>query len=301
MRVLITGIEGFTGGHLASVLALAGYEVFGLARSAPRRTINHCAAVHVCDLLYRDGLARVVADLRPHYVFHLAGISFVAHGDVEEIYKANVIGARNLLDAMASHGKDVRGVMLASSANVYGPGDGRPMTEETPFAPANDYAVSKIAMEYAASLYRARLPIIIVRPFNYTGVGQSAEFLAPKIVSHLRQRATAIELGNLDVARDISDVRMVVDAYQRLMETPAAFGQTINVCSGVAHSLRDILTTAQTLAGHDMAVTVNPQFVRINEVRQLLGDPARLIGLIGPLKSYSLADTLGWMLNTSQS
>ena len=115
------------------------------------------------------------------------------------------------------------------------------LDETTPPAPSNDYAVSKLAMEYMARLYESRLPIVITRPFNTIGVGQSDSFLIPKIISHTRKRATLIELGNLDVARDFSDVRIVVQLYQRLLDTPAAVGQTFNVCSGKAWTLNEVL------------------------------------------------------------
>lgn len=161
--------------------------------------------------------------------------------------------------------------------------------------PANDYAVSKLAMEYMARLWLDKLPIVIVRPFNYTGVGQSDSFLLPKIVSHFRRRAPRIELGNLDVWRDFSDVRAVVDAYRRLLEL-GPVGVTVNVSSGRAHSLREVLSMAENITGHQMRVDVNPAFVRANEVRTLCGDPARLRALIGAWDTPPVEETVRWML-----
>ena len=178
------------------------------------------------------------------------------------------------------------------------------LDETTPPAPANDYAVSKLAMEYVAKLYAERLPVVIARPFNYSGMGQAESFLLPKIVNHVRRRAPVIELGNLDVARDFSDVRNVVQIYRQLLEAPTAVGQTFNVCSGKAWSLNEVLGMVRKLSGHDFEVRVNPAFVRANEVKTLLGSRAKLDALSGaaalPVAEIPLHDTLRWMLEAAQ-
>lgn len=295
-KVLITGIHGFTGRHLLKELLDAGHEVCGLAHApAPEAPVP----VHVCDLLDRAALTEMLARERPQAVVHLAAIAFVAHGDARAIYNTNVVGTRSLLDAVHTSGCRPKSVLLASSANIYGNADREVIDESTPAAPANDYAVSKLAMEYMAQLWRDKLPIIIARPFNYTGVGQSAQFLLPKIVNHFRQRAPVLELGNLDVIRDFSDVRMVVNAYRRLL-THDTTGQTFNVCSGVGHALQDVLTMMRELTGHDPEIRVNPAFVRANEVRKLIGNCARLQEAIGPVAPIALRETLRWMLGSQE-
>jgi nucleoside-diphosphate-sugar epimerase len=207
----------------------------------------------------------------------------------------NLIGTRNLLAVLAAAGKRPECVLLASSANVYGNSTEGVLKESTPANPANDYAVSKLAMEYMARIWLDRLPIVIARPFNYTGVGQTENFLLPKIVSHFRRRAEVIALGNLDVWRDFSDVRAVVRAYRRLLEVCPA-GETVNICSGRAHSLREVLSMAETITGHSMRVEVNPALVRANEVRILRGDSSKLKRMIGEWDTPPLEDTLKWML-----
>jgi GDP-6-deoxy-D-talose 4-dehydrogenase len=291
-KALITGIQGFTGRYLAEHLRSEGYEVCGLAHDehAPE------AGIYKCDLLDRTALAEVVAAQKPDHIVHLAAIAFVAHGDAESIYRTNVVGTRNLLEAAAAAG-GVRSVLLASSANIYGNTDHDPLDETVAPAPANDYAVSKLAMEYMARLWLPKLPITLVRPFNYTGVGQSADFLLPKIVGHFKRGAREIELGNLDVARDFSDVRMVVKAYAKVLTlgTSCGAGETFNVCSGQAYSLQDVIAMMERIAGYTINVKVNPAFVRQGEVRYLRGSHEKLKACVGPLDAVPLEDTLRWM------
>ena len=150
-------------------------------------------------------------------------------------------------------------------------------------------------MEYMARLWMDKLPITLVRPFNYTGVGQSPNFLIPKIVDHFKRGARTIELGNLDVARDFSDVRFVAAAYARLLELAPA-GQVFNVCSGTAYTLQQVLDMAAGIAGYALDVQVNPAFVRANEVKTLRGSAERLKVAFPVTHSYPLAETLAWML-----
>lgn len=284
---LVTGVSGFTGHYVADELERAGYAVRGLEG-------DDCKAEPV-DLTDRHAARDAIARLQPHVVIHLAAISFVAHGDADAIYRVNVVGTRNLLEALAAQPIRPAHVILASSANIYGNAGGV-ISEDVPPSPQNDYAVSKLAMEYMARLWTDRLPITIVRPFNYTGVGQSDKFLLPKIVSHFRRKAEVIELGNLDVSRDFNDVRAVAASYERLLRIPA--GQVFNICSGHEYSLRGIIAMMEAISGHRMEVRVNPDFVRPNEVKQLRGDPSRLSSAIGEIPAYALADTLRWMYET---
>lgn len=296
MKALITGIHGFTGRYVASELADAGYRVLGIGTAAGQ---PNDADYHQVDLLDREAVAAVMADWRPDVVVHLAAIAFVGHGDADAFYHVNVLGTRNLLEGLAALDKPPRAVLLASSANIYGNRSEGMLDEQTPPDPMNDYAVSKLAMEYMARLYRARLPIIITRAFNYTGMGQTENFLIPKIVAHFRRQAEVIELGNIEVWRDFSDVRRVASAYRQLLEQPRAIGQVVNVCSGRTHSLADILDMCADITGHEISVQVNPDFVRRNEVKVLCGDAALLRELLGEWQPAELKDTLRWMLRTN--
>lgn len=293
-RALLTGCHGFTGRYVARELEAAGYTVIGLAHDGdpPREGVLRA------NLLDRDAVRRAIDEARADVVVHLAAISFVAHGDADEIYRVNVVGTRNLLAALADADAKPSIVVLASSANIYGNAGVEPITEATPPAPANDYAVSKLAMEYMARLWMERLPITLVRPFNYTGVGQPEHFLVPKIVAHFRRGERTIELGNTDVSRDFTDVRDVAHAYAAIV-AGAPTGAVVNICSGVARSLDEVLAMMAKIAGYAIEVRVNPAFVRANEVKRLVGSNARLSELAGFAPSIPLEDTLRWMYSAA--
>ncbi len=291
-RALITGLSGFTGRYVAEELAAAGYTVFGTvahgdgAASEPGRI--------VLDLCDRAAVAAMVQQVQPDVVVHLAAIAFVAHQDAEQMYRVNLVGTRHLLEALAGLATRPQAVLLASSANIYGNASVPVIDEHVAPAPANDYAVSKLAMEYMARLWADKLPLIIARPFNYTGVGQHENFLLPKIVNHFRRAAPFIELGNLAIARDFSDVRMVARSYRRLLAAGQA-GQAYNICSGVAHTLDQVLAMMGTIAGYTIEVRVNPAFVRSSDVLRLVGSNDKLAAAIGPLEPIALEQTLRWM------
>ena len=290
-RALIIGASGFTGRYLAQELADHGWEVWGMGHAPQPGLVNYAVA----DLENYEQLQAVVLRVAPQVVFHLAAIAFVGHGSPADFYRINVGGSRNLLQALASLPTPPQSVLIASSANVYGNSAEGKLTESTTICPANDYAVSKVAMEMMANLWMDRLPIVIARPFNYTGVGQSTNFLIPKIVDHFRRKAPHIELGNLEVWRDFSDVRDVVRAYRCLVELEAS-SIVVNVGSQALYSLQDVLNLCVNLTGHQMEVRVNPAFVRANEVKILCADTSRLESLIGKRALVPLEQTLQWML-----
>jgi nucleoside-diphosphate-sugar epimerase len=294
-RVLITGIASFTGPYIAQALTLNGYEVYGL-RQQKAHTSKYATSL-AGDLLYPGSLERVVNQCRPHMVIHLAAITYVPHADMAEMYQANVVGTVNLLSALAECNSAPERILLASSANVYGNAVDGLLDEKTVFSPENDYAVSKVAMEYMARVWATRLPISVVRPFNYTGAGQASKFLIPKIVTHFQKHKAEIQLGNTDVIRDFSDVRFVARAYGQLIEK-AEPNEAYNICSGTGYSLGSLIECMNEIAGYDIKVEVNPDFVRANEVKKLVGDNRKLLGLCPSLEVLPIQDTLKWMYST---
>ena len=296
MKALVTGIAGFTGRYLALALGNRGISVVGVAQSASE--IEHADRIHIADITRAEEIRQVILEEKPDFVVHLAAISFVDHADVEEIYRTNVMGTRNVLEALTRLDAAPRSILLASSSNIYGNRNEGIMREDMRPDPVNDYSVSKVAAELIAGLYRSRLPICVVRPFNYTGVGQSASFLIPKIIEHARAGKKKISLGNLEVARDFSDVRFVAEAYCRLLESPNAIGCTVNVSSGRAYRLDEILGKVTSISGVALEVEVDPTLVRDNDVRTLWGDSSLLDRLVGPIERIPLDETLRWMLES---
>ena len=286
-RVLVTGLSGFTGQYVRDALARRGYE------AVDPRSLNPCF-----NLTAPETVQETVNQASCRFVIHLAAISFVGHADASAFYRVNTIGTDNLLAALARSAAPPQKVIVSSSANIYGNTDQFPINEETLPAPTNHYACSKLAMEHITKQWFCQLPIIVTRPFNYTGRKQAENFLIPKIVSHFRHRAKRLELGNLDVIRDFSDVRMVAESYARLLDSPLE-SQIFNICSGIGHSLRWIVEECSRQTGHTLELISNPAFVRPNEIHRLVGCNKRLQEAVGDMPEYSMEQTLNWMLTSN--
>ncbi len=289
-RALVTGIQGFTGRYVAEELSAVGFRVFGLGL----RPANQTDYLQV-NLLDADTVAAAVKHVQPDVVIHLAAISFVSHGNPNAFYEVNLIGTRNLLQALCDCPSPPNAVLIASSANVYGNSKQGKLDENTLPNPQNDYAVSKLAMEFMTRLWLDKLPIFITRPFNYTGVGQQEFFLLPKIIKHFREKSSAIELGNIDIWRDFTDVRALSKAYVALLKIKPK-GEVINICSGKMHSLREIIELCEKMTSHDLQIRVNPALLRPNDVGVLCGDATKLRSLISGWDTPPLEATLLWML-----
>ena len=280
-RLLVTGRTSFTARYLIEAARAHGWTALAVSPSF--------------DLTDPASIESDLREARPDYIVHLAGISHVSHPDPTALYRVNTVGTTNLLDAIERTGLPVRKTVLASSANVYGNAAVEHIDEDVPPQPVNHYGCSKLAMEHLARARFARQPLLIARPFNYTGPGQSERFLIPKIVGHFIRREPEIVLGNTAVARDFSDVRMVAEAYCRLLEAPLC-SATVNICSGVSRSLDWVLQTMHRLTGHSPSVRTDPALVRPDEVVNLAGDPGRLQAAVGRLPYADFSETLRWMM-----
>lgn len=300
MRVVVTGASGFTGQALCTALQQQGeHEVYGLARSS--NSSQQAWPMHALDLRDAQAVQELFAQLRPEAVIHLAARSFVDDADLIGFYDHNVVATSHVLDAARDHG--VERVIVASSANVYGvPPSAAALKESAPLAPVNHYGASKLAAEHIARTYNDDFTLSITRCFNYTGVGQAAHFLVPKLVAHFADRKTHIDLGNLEVARDYTALADVVAAYVSLLNANSRVvaGQTVNICSNHIYSLHQLLALLSEISGHQIEIRSQPHFVRRHDIAVLRGDYSALHTLTGWQPQQTIPDLLAHMLATAQ-
>lgn len=290
-KVFITGITGFTGIHLEEKLKEQGFLVYGT-------TINDTISKNHfnCDILNEESLFKILDQVRPDYIIHLAAISFVAVKNKKNIYDVNIFGTINLLNSITRLNYVPSKILIASTATVYGNVEGE-LNESMCPQPVNHYGNSKLVMENMVKQYFESSNIVIVRPFNYTGIGQENHFLIPKIVSHYKLGKKEIELGNIEVYREFNDVDFVIDCYQKLLFSNIK-SEIFNICTGKAYCINDILGIMNKIAGYNIKVKVNPQFIRKNEISVLKGSPAKLFSYIKRTKQgYDIENTLKKMLN----
>ena len=298
MNALVTGASGFVGRHLVAHLRACGDTAVGIDRDGPEPV----------DVVSAPSLRRAVERITPDVVFHLAASSHVGESwdDVDALMRVNVDGTGNLLDACAAVGS-VRAILVIGSAEEYGPvGTTVPIREDSPLQPITPYGVSKVQAESlaVAAFQRSSLPAVLVRAFNHTGPGQSERFLVPGLAARVaraeRDGHTAVDVGNLEAVRDITDVRDVVRAY-RLLAQHGQPGQAYNVCSGRGMKVADIARGFLALARRPLELRIDPALVRAVDVPVLVGDPAKLEEATGWVPELPFDRTLVDVLDEARS
>lgn len=287
-KVLITGIDSFTGNYLSKYLAKNDYDVHGTS------LFSQDGKKYKCDITKKEDILNVLKVVEPDFIIHLSGISFAAHTSMEDFYKVNTIGTTNILDAVIEADLNPLKIILASSATIYGNQGIEVLDESLCPMPANHYGASKYAMECLARNYFDKLNIIITRPFNYTAKGQAEHFLIPKIVKHFKEKKETIELGNINVSREFNDIYFVCEVYRRLLECEGK-SKILNICSGRGIKLLDVIDKMNEIAGYKIEVKVNPSFVRIDEINSLTGSSKNLFEIINKVEQKEFKDTLGDM------
>jgi GDP-4-dehydro-6-deoxy-D-mannose reductase len=300
MRVFVTGAIGFVGQWLEKELLAHGHEV----EAAP--------GPDALDIADRRGLARWLDHPagRPDAVVHLAGMAFApdAGHDPAEAFRVNVGGTVALFEALREIG--IRPpVLVSGSADVYGTPRQQdlPLRENAPLAPNSPYSLSKVAQEGVAVEAAARygFPLVLTRSFNHTGPGQRPVFVAPAMAQRVRAvkmgQASSIPAGNVDVRRDLTDVRDVVVAYRLLLEAAAAGKMAdrftiVNVASGAAVTVREIIERLCALAGVAPVIEIDQSLVRPNDPHEIRGDATLIRQLVGWQPRIPLEQTLADLL-----
>jgi GDP-4-dehydro-6-deoxy-D-mannose reductase len=301
MKVLVTGAHGFVGRWLAPELGRAGHEVV----AAPGRGS--------LDLRDRAAAGRLVRDARPDAIAHLAAISFGpdAERDPAEAFSVSVEGTTSVFEA-AARLKPPAAVLVSGSSEVYGNPrqEDLPLRESAPLAATRPYGVTKLEQERVAIRLGSDLgvPTVVTRSFNHTGPGQRSDFVVPalatRVVDAASHRAPTIRAGNVDVQRDISDVRDVVRAYRLLVELVAATRSpealVVNVCTGRAVAIRDLIRAMAEQAGVQVKIEVDPDLVRADDPPLIVGDPSRIASLTGWHAEIPIVQTITDVLEAAR-
>lgn len=305
MRALITGVRGFAGPHLLRFLGGAtDWTLYGLSRG-PAEGMGGCISLGA-DLLDRERVLAVVAEIAPTHVFHLAAQSHVptSHHDGGATLINNIAGQANLLDACRALAEPPR-VLVVGSGEEYGlvPPDEMPLREDQPFRPTSPYAVSKVAQDLLGWQYFAAygLPVVRVRPFSHTGPGQSARFAISAFARQIAEieagrRQPIVCVGNLDARRDFLDVRDVVRAYY-LALTRGEPGEVYNIAGGEVISIGEALRMLLALSPRDIAVEIDPGRLRPSDVPLFAGDSTRLREATGWVPQVPLARSIREVLD----
>lgn len=279
MRVLVTGVGGFLGGHLAGCLLDRGHEVIGTTWGTSSRLVG--LELHEVDLLDAPGLATVVRSAVPEAIIHLAGLSHVGESwkRPADYFQVNVLGTENVLDAAAAWGQPR--VLLASSAEVYGlvPEDRQPIAETEPVAPRTPYALTKAAAERLT----VRAGGTVARCFNLVGPGQSDRFALPAFAAQLAairkgEQEPVLQVGNLSARRDFVHVADGVAALALLAEQGAP-GEIYNVASGRAFSIAEALDRLIAISGQTLEIREDSERLRPVDMPLLEGDAGKLRAL----------------------
>ena len=309
MNVLITGVNGFVGSHLAeTLLESRDIRLFGTMRGAHdsgvipslKKTVTRMQA----DISDADQICRVVDEVRPAKIFHIAGQAFVptSFENPSETFQSNVRGTLNVLEAVRRQTatKFPCSVLIVSSGEVYGsvPRDQLPIDEQVPLRPENPYAITKACADVIAQQYHDSfgVDVVVVRPFNHLGQRQSDLFVGSAFAKQIAEikygkRGPKMSVGNLKPQRDFTDVRDVVRAYIKLLERPREF-TVFNVCSGKAVAIGDVLRLMCDLANVDVEITPDPKHMRRKDNPLIIGSAARLQNATGWSPSIPLKKTL---------
>lgn len=306
LRALITGVRGFAAPHLISALGRStNWTLFGLSRTPVDAPEGYTPVV--ADLRDREQIARLIAEIAPTHVFHLAAQSHVptSHDDRGATLVNNILGQANLLDACRALPDPPR-VLVVASAEEYGlvRPEQMPIREDQPFHPTSPYAVSKVAQDLLGWQYFVSygLPVVRVRPFSHIGPGQSDRFAVSAFARQIAEieadrRPPVVRVGNLEARRDFLDVRDVVNAYH-LALVRGEPGEVYNIGGGTVIGIGEVLDLLLSMSPRAIAVEPDPARLRPSDIPLFVADSTRLREATGwaptiPFEQ-SVRDVLDW-------
>lgn len=302
-NILVFGINGFVGKYFAQEFYNNGYEIYGCSRIGNAASYDKCAEMRVCDLLDADQVKNVICEVNPDIIVNLAGRSSVGISwkIPRNTLEVNVCGALNILETVRSCDMDCK-VLLIGSSEEYDISN-TPIDESHSLKATNPYGISKLALESFAITYRERygMPVYFVRAFNHTGIGQTDSFVIPSWCKQAAEisrskKSGQLQVGNLEIIRDFSDVRDIVRAYRLILEKTD--GKNVyNVGSGNGVKLRNILDYICGLSEQEITVTVNPKLIRPIENGYICCDNSLLRKDTGWTPEHNIYETIGDMFN----
>lgn len=304
MRALITGINGFVGGHLAEHLLSQGdWELWGLSRSSAIALPQLRGRVQIvqADLADAEATARALTTVRPDAIFHLAGQPFVPESfrDPAATLATNTLGALHIFLTLITYRMATR-VLVVGTNEEYGqirPED-LPLGEDAPLRPTSPYGVSKVAQSMLALQYHLshQLDIVRVRPFTHIGPRQNERFVTAAFARQIARielglQPPVMQVGNLSACRDFTDVRDMVRAYALLMRHGES-GEVYNVGSGKAVMIRDMLDTLLAASAAPIEIQLNPNLMRPIDIPLVTCDASRIRARTGWEPALTITQTL---------
>lgn len=297
-RCLVTGANGFIGRHLAAHLIETGHEVVGWERPGLTAGASPLVTWIEVDILDAASLQDAVRQSRPDRVYHLAAL--IRSNSVEELFRTNVLGTQNLLDALLAARHPPRSILVATSAAEYGlvPEADLPVKESQSLCPLSPYGLSKAAQFLLAQQYQLQhgLPIVQTRSFNMSGPGEPPSLVGGSFARQVAEieagmKEPSLTVGNLSTERDFLDVRDAVRALAAVCENGQP-GSVYNVCSGQPRAIDSLLRAL--LAMSTRPIHTVPDFGRFSssDVPKIYGDPGRLHEATGWKPLIPFDDTL---------
>ena len=310
MKVLITGISGFAGSHLAEFLLDKDYKVFGTFYD--KSTFSNLngfidrITLYQCDIRNYNNLKEIIKKVKPDEIYHLAAISFVPNSlkDPKLTFDTNLYGTLNLYQAVIEQKINPK-ILFVGSADEYGIVNKNdiPIKENYPLQPVNLYSISKASADFLSYFYfkNYNLNIIRVRPFNHIGPRQSPEFVCSSFAKQIAEiekglKEPIIKVGNLEAKRDFTDVRDIVMAYWLAMQNGET-GEVYNICSGKTFSIEGLLNKALSLCEKNIRVKQDLKRLRPSDVPLLMGDFTKFTKKTGWEPEIPFKKTLKDILN----